>query len=400
MVAHAHANAEFARFDADWYGTDDPIATAPWLFDAGGNPIEVPADALGFRARYLPPGSRGMGELVIDEAGGMPLFVPRGCGPEEFCALVLYRPGRYRLALIDERYQFLRHAPVACFLITPAMAAAHHASAPAVAAAAAQAPHADPLVLQLVEVLRAQTQAQSHADPLVLHLVEALRGALTETRGALTETLSVIRAQNADGGRNLSELVRASATVVTAADGAGISRRDPLPMPPPMVVDASAIGVGEDSGGPPNLGDVLGGALSNLAPVMQHFMNTKIFKMSEETSLAMLKAMQGASGMQAAPANSPSPAGAINPATLWPHVAAIEQLLSSDEAAVVRRYLSNAGGEQVAQLAREVMARSAPDAAAWIRALLADVERTQSPHQTTEAAGPAMDPQRPPGEHR
>ncbi|MEO7730342.1 MAG: hypothetical protein ABIY55_05180 [Kofleriaceae bacterium] len=61
-----------------------------------------------------------------------------------------------------------------------------------------------------------------------------------------------------------------------------------------------------------------------------------------------------------------------------------------------------AGGEQVGQLAREVMARSAGDAAAWIRALLADVERTQSAHQTTEAeaAGAAMGTQRLPGEHR
>ena len=387
MVAHAHANAahtnaEFARFDADWYGTDDPIATAPWLFDPAGAPIEVPADALGFRVRYLPPGSRGMGELVIDETAGVPLFVPRGCGPEEFCALVLYRPGRYRLALIDERYQFLRHAPVACFVVTPAMAAAHSAGAPAAAP---------------------QTQPAAHSDALVLQLVEVLRGALADARGALTETLGVIRAQNADGGRNLSELVRASATVVTAADGAGISRRDPLPVPAPMVVDASAIAVGDDGGGPQNISDVLGGAISNLAPVMQHFMNTKIFRMSEETSLTMLKAMQGA-GMPAASAGaaSASAAGAINPAALWPHVAAIEQLLSSDEAAVVRRYLANAGGDQVGQLAREVMARSVGDAAAWIRALLADVERTQSPGQTieAEAADAAMGAQRPPGEHR
>jgi hypothetical protein len=221
MVANANAQSE--SWSADWYGTGDPIASAPWLFDQGGSPIVVGAEAIGFRVRFVPPGSRGMGELALDELTGLPLLVPRGLGPDEFCALVRYRPGRYRLASIDERYQFIRDTPIACFVVTPAMAAAHNAiAAPTVAAASPQA---------------------SHSDALVLELVSALRAALTESRTALAESLSVIKAQNTDGARNVSELVRASATVVTAADGAGISRRDPLPVvvPPPMAVEPSSV---------------------------------------------------------------------------------------------------------------------------------------------------------------
>jgi hypothetical protein len=376
----AIANAQPDSWSAEWYGTADPIASAPWLFDQGGNPIEVPAKAIGFRVRFVPPGSRGIGELTLDELTGIPLLVPRGLGPEEFCALVRYRPGRYRLAAIDEQYQFLRDAPIACFVITPAMAAAHNAVATSACAAAVPAPI-------------------SHSDVLVLELVNALRAALTESRTALTESLGVIKAQTTDGARNVSELVRASATVVTAADGAGISRREPLPVvvPPMAAEQPTAAALGEDSGPTPpqNLGDVVSGALTNLAPVMQHFMNTKLFKMSDEMSIAMLKAMQGGAPANAAPAtptpstapasSTASAAAAINPAALWPHVAAIEQQLAPAEAAVVRRYIANAGGDQIAHLAREVMARSAPDAAAWIRAVLADVESTQPQHRAADS---------------
>jgi hypothetical protein len=136
------------------------------------------------------------------------------------------------------------------------------------------------------------------------------------------------------------------------------------------------------------------GALQNVAPMMQHLMNTKLFKMSEETSLAMIKAMQ----TNAAPATpSPTPASspaAINPATLWPHVAAIEQLLAPGEAAVVRRYLANASGDQVAHLAREVMTRSVPDGVAWIRAVLADVQSAQSIDARANDAQPSQGPNR------
>jgi hypothetical protein len=43
-------------------------------------------------------------------------------------AFVRHRPGRYRLAAIDERYQFMHDAPIACSVITPGMVAVHNAA--------------------------------------------------------------------------------------------------------------------------------------------------------------------------------------------------------------------------------------------------------------------------------
>jgi hypothetical protein len=344
----------------------------------------------------------------LDESTGVLLFVPRNAGPDDFAELVGYRAGRYKLAAIDGNYQFLRHVPIVSFTITSTMAASHAAQAaqnPGAAPAGATVAPAPPLVqgegiaMELVQLLRSAL-TETRSDPLVGELLAVLRSSLAESRTALTESLGVVKAQAAEGARNVSELVRASATVVTAADGAGISRRDPLPVVvPPVTVEAATQPATDDGAtAPQNLGEVVSGALSNFAPMLQHFMNTKVFRMSEETSLAMLRAMSGAGGPanagSAAPAPAPAPAPAasaaagpppsaaptaINPAALWPHLAAVEQLLNPGEAAVVRRYLSAAAGDQVEQLAREVMARSAPDAAAWIRAVLADVEGMPQP---------------------
>jgi len=83
MVAIAHTPVADDAWSSEWNGTDDPAATAPWLFDIAGSPIEFSGEVVGFRARYLPPTSRGMGELALDELSGVPLFVPRGVGPME-----------------------------------------------------------------------------------------------------------------------------------------------------------------------------------------------------------------------------------------------------------------------------------------------------------------------------
>lgn len=396
---------------AEWEGTDEQEAEpAAWLFDCLGNPVVLPAEATGFRARFLPPGSRGIGELVLDEQAGFALFIPRTTGPKEFAALVGYRPGRYKLAAIDASYHYLRDVPVATFTITPAMVAAQQAamgrgSAPSTGDA-------------LGEIVRRELRAAStatHTDPLVHDLVNALRT-------ALSESLGVIRAQSADGTRHVSELVRASATVVTAADGAGISRREPPPVwaPPPPVVPAAlpapAPAPVEDAGGAANLGDFVSGAISSLAPLLQHVVNTKVFGMSDELSLSAIRAMSGMGGVANANTNttpapvSPSaetpPAGSpaattapsaeaapsIHPSALWPHIASIERHLTASEAAIVRRYLVRAPGDQIAQLAREVMSRSASEAAAWIRSVLADVGGSGAEPAEPAATAPTEDP--------
>ncbi len=409
------------NWSAEWLGTDEQQSSDPaaaWLFDVAGNPVILPAEATGFRVRCLPPGSRGLGELVFDGKTGILLFVPRTTGPTEFAEMVGYRPGKYKLAAIDASYQYLRDVPVATFLVTPAMAAAHQAeSAMGRAPAGFGAPSSSSEALgEIVRRELREASTASHTDPLVHDLVNALRT-------ALSESLGVIRAQSADGTRHVSELVRASATVVTAADGAGISRREPPPVwaPPPPVVPAAlpapAPAPVEEAGGAANLGDFVSGAISSLAPLLQHVVNTKVFGMSDEMSLSAIRAMSGIGGMggvananatpatvspsaetpsaasaSAATAPSGEAAPSIHPSALWPHIAAVEKHLSASEAAIVRRYLVRAPGDQIAQLAREVMSRSASEAAAWIRSVLADVGGSGAEPAEPAATAPTEDP--------
>lgn len=199
--------------------------------------MHLPAEAIGFRVRWLPPASRGIGELVVDDTRGVVLFVPRGVGPEEFTTLVRYRPGRYRLAAIDARYQLLREVPVAHFVVTPAMVAAHRAAqsltdtssaATNIVAPSAATPQGESLMLELVHLLKSAL-TEPRTDLVLVELIGLLRSAMSGHSTALSDALAVVKAQATESARHVSELVRASATVVTAADGAGISRRDPLP---------------------------------------------------------------------------------------------------------------------------------------------------------------------------
>ena len=95
--------------------TDDDGAVdrcAPWLFDVDANPVRLPVEAIGFRVRYWPFGSHGLGELVRGR-DGLPLFVRRTGGPEEFRDLVDGRPGKYKLAAIDQSYEAMPRVRVA-----------------------------------------------------------------------------------------------------------------------------------------------------------------------------------------------------------------------------------------------------------------------------------------------
>lgn len=108
---------------ARWDTIEDEgsIRGAPWLFDPDGCPVKAPARCIGFQVRYWPPGSRGIGELVIDRRSrvGVPLLVPRTTGPDEFLELVGGRPGRYRLFLVDEQFERMRNAPAQVVIPEP-----------------------------------------------------------------------------------------------------------------------------------------------------------------------------------------------------------------------------------------------------------------------------------------
>lgn len=83
----------------------------PWLCDADGDPISIPAACAGFRVRFWPPGARGIGELVRDRETGAPLLLSSAATPAEFRDQVDDRPGRYVLTLVDDAHRPLRRVP-------------------------------------------------------------------------------------------------------------------------------------------------------------------------------------------------------------------------------------------------------------------------------------------------
>jgi hypothetical protein len=414
-----------AASPSEWFAVDDspagdPQAFAPWLYDAAGNPIELPGHVIGFRVRCVAPGARGFGELVIDEERGGPLFVPRETAPEEFAGLVRHRPGRYRLVALDERHRILDGVPPAVFVVTPTMAARANgtdgdASEAPRRRARVGADGADPLVRELLGLV--QALVQENRSVVQAFLVEN-RESSAKTSSALADSLSVVRSISQDSARSVSELVRATATVVTAADGAGISRRDPLPLPLPLPAPPAMIVATQDAApaaAPEKqpLADVIALAMDQVGPLVAHLMNTRLFGLSNEASAALVQAQAQAKAqakakatpaaapvasvppVASAPAAVPAAAAPAPPPTTDDDTAteaalnvllpAIASYLRPDEIALLSHSVQGASRETKLALARHVVALPLPDAVAWVRALVADA--TAQAHATAAPSG-------------
>lgn len=107
------------EIDESPWGAGSAETLAPWLFDANGTPVRLPAHAVGFRVRYWPGGAHGIGDLLRGPDGG-PLFLARTCTPDEFRARTGGRPGIYKLAAIDEGYGYLKGVPLGVVVIAAA----------------------------------------------------------------------------------------------------------------------------------------------------------------------------------------------------------------------------------------------------------------------------------------
>jgi len=193
--------------DPSLYDTMDSEAGTPaaWLYDPDGRVLRLSPRCVGFQVRYWPPHSRGMGELVIDDHTGLPLFVPRAASPEDFREAVGYREGRYRLFPVDDTYERLRHMP-AQVSITAKMVAARRASA-------APSELAEP-------------NANSAAGTATTHLVgqflslqsEQFKAVLAQQTQVLSQQVHQIDTISAQVGR----LTEAVAGILTSAGSSGL----------------------------------------------------------------------------------------------------------------------------------------------------------------------------------
>jgi hypothetical protein len=170
-----------------------------WLYDADGDPIDVPASCAGFRIRHWPPGARGIGTIVRDQVTGAPLVVPSSATPDQFRDLVGDRPGRYVLTLVDQVGRPLRRAPEGIVVLGNALEAATVAP-------------------------NALTQ--------ILERIDALERATLQALAQLTASVEQLRAM-VDPRRAASAMPPVPAPRPAPPQSAPIARTKPAPAPAP-----------------------------------------------------------------------------------------------------------------------------------------------------------------------
>ena len=209
--------------------------TLSWLFDSRGAALRLTPEVVGFNVRYWPPGARGPGEQVLDDAGPLPvpLFVYRDTPPADVAEQLGDRYGRFRFDAVDAEGQLVEGVPAGEIRRDPP-------SPPAVPNPPSQAPGADAVLgvlMELVKSMQGQLAAQQGHFAGQLHAqgeqfvqqLGAINQQIASDRRAQTEQVAALIAQN-------SSVMRAGAELIVAADGAGLSRRKA----PPLIVEALA----------------------------------------------------------------------------------------------------------------------------------------------------------------
>jgi hypothetical protein len=175
---------------------------AELAWSAQGDPVEVPATAVGWRVRKCPPRGGALERVnTVDQSA--PLVVPVECSYKGFCEAVGQVAGKYRLDATDERGAIVGN--------TPAYATVGGASASSSAGNSDEAlSNALTKTLETVERL-----AKTNTD--AMERIEGLAKANGDVMERVTKELSA----------QLSTMVTAAAKLIEAADNAGITTRPP-----------------------------------------------------------------------------------------------------------------------------------------------------------------------------
>lgn len=230
----------------------------PLAWSQSGSPITLPPEAKLWRVRRLSGSTKGGAPEVIYGADGIPLLLMVETTPDEFAEAVSRRPGKYRLDALDESHQPVADAPPAYHVVAEFHGHGHNP--------AASAP-------QSADAVAAANQA----------LVDALK----------------------DSSARMAEMVAATSNIITAADGAGIARRKPLPADPPIVVEPIAPAVpreeSEQVPQTPWWQDLVAGVAPVVVQLAPMFMNYMV-------------QTRAANAQQAPPRSQPQPAARPQPA--------------------------------------------------------------------------------------
>jgi hypothetical protein len=283
-------------------------------YDAEGDRFEVPAHVTGWRVRrFRNVGARGAPEVVFGD-DGRPLVLPVDAGIDEFRATVAGVPGRYRLDPVDTSGRSVEKVPVA--------------------------------YLQFGEA----TRSSSVPAPMT---VPTNDGMLAEVVRANAEMVKVIA--DRFGG-----VMEAAATLLKAADGAGLPARSPAEL---RNTGADLVEEDEEDGEhEPGLGDFL----SQVMPLVQMMLAKQSAKPSSPRNAAPSEADEP-------PPPKPKSAATVTPA-MMAHFQTIQAQLTPDEADFARAVAAELSPQEIQQWLAELSAMSVDDAVATIRKHIAGKE--------------------------
>ncbi len=296
-------------------------------YDAEGDRFEVPANAAGWRVRrFRNVGARGAPEVVFGD-DGRPLVLPVDAGIDEFRGAVAAVPGRYRLDPVDTHGRAIEKVPAAYLQFGDAQRVAN-------GGAAVSTPGTDAM---LGEVVRANA-----------------------------EMVKVI-------AEKFGSVMEAAATLLKAADGAGLPARKPHE---PL---RNAGGEGEDEGddqeedddeeeGEPGFGEFLG----QIMPLVQMVMGRQSSKAPRPVRNAapIIEVPSASPAAEAKPPKAPAP---ITPAMLA-HFQAVQSQLTAEEADFARAVAAELSPAEIEQWMVELSAMAVDDAVAMIQKHIAGKE--------------------------
>jgi hypothetical protein len=301
-------------------------------FNINGEKFEPPAATVAWRVRRLKPGGRGTPDVVFG-GDGAPLMAPVEADLAEFRKLINGEPGRYRLDPVDEGHRPCEGGMPAYLMISEESA---------VAAVERRVPQSDDLMREL---LRANTEmVRSMAD-------------------------------------RFASVMEAAATLLRAADGAGMPARQP-PAPEQPEVDGEDDDDDDeaDDGRPPR--SEMAELITMVAPLIAaHLGGGKSAGGKPAAKSAPAAAPAGAGAAAGSPARNqedgageaagdPAPAPSVPPNALA-HVAAIQQKLSPKEAALAREAAKELTPSEIQAWMAQLSSLSVDEAVALIRKTIA-----------------------------
>lgn len=319
-------------------------------FNLNGDAFDVPPNAVGWRVRKMK--SKGAPEVAYGR-NGQPLVLALEADVDDLRAEV-NAPGRYRLDPIDDENKTIAGAPAGYVMV--------HELAPVAPGVAAQTPPLMPL-----------------PDPSNNVVLEAIR-------------------MNAEVARMCLDrfplMMEAAASVLRAADGAGLPAREPR-----AVVDDEDDVDGFEDDEPTTPKVDLGGLLAQLgklasiaAPLLAAFGNgggpsiaeaLDWRKAAEAATTAQPKAKKAIKaprpdgpGDAAAPESVAHVLATIGPDAMA-HFLAVQNALTTDEAAIAREVAKDLSPAEQAAWLVDLKKLSVPDAVAKVRGLIGGTTTTE-----------------------